>query len=726
MAYIGNFPAEKYTTFSKQTFTPDGSTTSFTLDFSVANENDLELFVNNVRQEPGSGKAYTATGLTLTMSSAPGASDDMYAIFQGKAQQTVTPGPQTVTGSMLATDIAISTSGNITTTGNITGTLATAAQPNITSLGTLTGLTTGGDISFVDGVKALFGTGSDLQIFHTGSNSVITDTGTGNLIVRANDLRIQSYALENTYINASEGGSVDLYYNNSLKLATTSTGVDVTGTTSTSSGFLNTVNNSQLTFGGGNATNEGANLTMYGGSELTDPGAFRFRNGTTLTSKITADGQHLAYPLGPTTPSFSFTNDTNTGMTRPTTDTLTLVTNSSERVRINSDGQILINDTSATTVGAKFEVNGSSYFRKDHTSGVPSGNISNLNYNHALVLANRNGSSDTNISSLGFDVTTSSAVSNGAITFESTASGTGDFAFYLETGNTIYERMRITSAGHVLIGQTSPSTTDDGHYLQSSGTAIHVANSNRSLDLYRLSDNGDTLQMYQGSTICGRMGTYSSNAMYISAPNNGGGGFLFTNNASTIYPTRRTSGTVSLSDNTNDLGAQVWRFNDAYITNGVTTGSDQNEKQQIQLLTDSEIAVAKRISKGFKTFKWNSAVEEKGDNARIHTGVIAQDVQQAFADEGLDAGNYAFFMSNTYWEKEISVDAVAEELDEEGNVIVEGKDAYTYIDKKEEATEGYTERTRLGIRYPELLSFVSSAFEQRLTNIETRLTALET
>jgi len=288
------------------------------------------------------------------------------------------------------------------------------------------------------------------------------------------------------------------------------------------------------------------------------------------------------------------------------------------------------------------------------------------------------------------------------------------------------ERMRIDSSGNVLIGQTSASTSDDGHYFQSTGTAIHVANSNRSLDLYRLSDNGDTLQMYQGSTICGRIGTISGNAIYINAPNNGGGGFLFSDNASTIYPTRRTSGTVSLSDNTNDLGAQVWRFNDAYITNGVTTGSDQNEKQQIQLLTDSEIAVAKRISKGFKTFKWNSAVEEKGDNARIHTGVIAQDVQQAFADEGLDAGNYAFFMSNTYWEKEISVDAVAEELDEEGNVIVEGKDAYTYIDKKEEATEGYTERTRLGIRYPELLSFVSSAFEQRLTNIETRLTALET
>jgi len=109
VAYIGNFPAEKYTTFSKQTFTPDGSTTSFTLDFSVANENDLELFVNNVRQEPGSGKAYTASGTTLTMSEAPGSSDTMYAVFQGKAVQTVTPASNSVTSAMIV-DNAITSS----------------------------------------------------------------------------------------------------------------------------------------------------------------------------------------------------------------------------------------------------------------------------------------------------------------------------------------------------------------------------------------------------------------------------------------------------------------------------------------------------------------------------------------------------------------------------------------------------------------------------------------
>ena len=86
MAYIGNKPAETFHTTTKQVFTPDGSTTSFTLNHSVVGENEIELFINFVRQEPGSGKAYTAAGTTLTMSEAPTTGDDMYCIFQGKAQ----------------------------------------------------------------------------------------------------------------------------------------------------------------------------------------------------------------------------------------------------------------------------------------------------------------------------------------------------------------------------------------------------------------------------------------------------------------------------------------------------------------------------------------------------------------------------------------------------------------------------------------------------------------
>ena len=88
MPFIGNQPALSYTSFAKQDFTTS-ATTSYTLSQPVTNENEIALFINFVRQEPTT--AYTASGTSLTLTSATSASDDMYAIFLGKAVQTVNP-----------------------------------------------------------------------------------------------------------------------------------------------------------------------------------------------------------------------------------------------------------------------------------------------------------------------------------------------------------------------------------------------------------------------------------------------------------------------------------------------------------------------------------------------------------------------------------------------------------------------------------------------------------
>jgi hypothetical protein len=64
-------------------------TTSYTLDNPVANANELALFINFVRQEPTT--AYSASGTSLTLTSATSATDDMYCVFLGKAVQTVNP-----------------------------------------------------------------------------------------------------------------------------------------------------------------------------------------------------------------------------------------------------------------------------------------------------------------------------------------------------------------------------------------------------------------------------------------------------------------------------------------------------------------------------------------------------------------------------------------------------------------------------------------------------------
>src|SRR5210317_717527 len=101
MPFIGNQPALSYTSFAKQDFTTS-ATTSYTLDNPVTNENEIALFINFVRQEPTT--AYTASGTSLTLTSATSASDDMYCVFLGKAVQTVNPPNASVDTAQLADD----------------------------------------------------------------------------------------------------------------------------------------------------------------------------------------------------------------------------------------------------------------------------------------------------------------------------------------------------------------------------------------------------------------------------------------------------------------------------------------------------------------------------------------------------------------------------------------------------------------------------------------------
>ena len=132
------------------------------------------------------------------------------------------------------------------------------------------------------------------------------------------------------------------------------------------------------------------------------------------------------------------------------------------------------------------------------------------------------------------------------------------------------------------------------------------------------------------------------------------------------------------SDNSIDLGSSSVRFDDIYATNGTIQTSDRNLKQDIQALTDAEQRVATACKGLIRRFRWQDSVAEKDNNpdsdetARYHFGVIAQDLQDAFEAEGLDASDYGMFISSTW-------------TDDEGN-----------------------EQTRLGVRYNELLAFIIS------------------
>ena len=86
------------------------------------------------------------------------------------------------------------------------------------------------DVTFGDNTKAIFGAGSDLQIFHDASDSYIKDEGTGNLYLTTNGSTMNLQAGSDNMVKIYKDAQVEIFHDASVKLATTATGIDVTGT----------------------------------------------------------------------------------------------------------------------------------------------------------------------------------------------------------------------------------------------------------------------------------------------------------------------------------------------------------------------------------------------------------------------------------------------------------------------------------------------------------------
>jgi hypothetical protein len=329
------------------------------------------------------------------------------------------------------------------------------------------------------------------------------------------------------------------------------------------------------------------------------------------------------------------------------------------------------------------------------------------------------------------------------------------------------EAMRIDASGALIVGKTSDDATVAGMALRGNGVGVFTRASSEALYANRLTTDGEIIKFAKNTVTVGSIGSCANSGIIVGTTDVA---LRFRNQAggASIFP--RLPNDTGL-DNVVDLGLATARFDDIFATNGTIQTSDRNEKEAIASLTPTEMLVAARLSSSFKNFKWKSAVAKKGlDAARLHSGIIAQDVQDAFTAEGLDAGDYAMFISNTWWETQTDVpaveavagiegvqaveaveyaEAVEATYDVEGIELtpyvpevqavdavlgveaveaVEAADAYTRTDTYdtlEEAPEGATERTRLGVRYPELLAFVAAYSDQRFLTIETRLTSLE-
>ena len=163
----------------------------------------------------------------------------------GDTYQVASNNPSTDGGgnALAAGDLYFNTSANELKVYN-----GSSWQGGVTASGSFaatTGNTFTGDNRYNDGVKALFGTGSDLEIFHDGSDShiasttgglTIEDTG-GYFRIKGNDIKLEA-ADGDDFIECDDDAAVSLYYDNSKKFQTESTGVHVTGNVSITGDYL--------------------------------------------------------------------------------------------------------------------------------------------------------------------------------------------------------------------------------------------------------------------------------------------------------------------------------------------------------------------------------------------------------------------------------------------------------------------------------------------------------
>ena len=284
-------------------------------------------------------------------------------------------------------------------------------------------------------------------------------------------------------------------------------------------------------------------------------------------------------------------------------------------------------------------------------------------------------------------------------------------------------KMTLQAGGDLLVGKTALEYENTaGHIFRNDGLQSSIRDGGNVADFNRTgssgTEQGEVIRLSSNGLTVGSIGT-AGNQSYIHGASGQTGLYWGSNN---VYPYRSTGlndATIDLGqtthrfkdlhlshcakvpyigaldvglyfrgsynavvpyrpdtdasvDNYLDLGMYSHRWDDVFATNGTIQTSDRNEKQDITELSDAEQRVAVACKGLMRKFRWKSAVADKGDDARIHFGIIAQDLQAAFEAEGLDAGRYAMFTSDTW-------------------------------------TENGVEKTRLGIRYAELLAFIISA-----------------
>lgn len=278
---------------------------------------------------------------------------------------------------------------------------------------------------------------------------------------------------------------------------------------------------------------------------------------------------------------------------------------------------------------------------------------------------------------------------------------------YDNSGTIQLDTAGVDSAQHQFHAKFNGNTTDGCNVLSATGKgiasamfinnvgtyandgALQTSLAMRSADTATPAGQGASLDLQTpykrinfGLVYKGQAGVYIQN---VDDRNTTAMGFYPNFGAGTADPADPSKTIVGL-----ELGTSSFKWKQLYASTATIATSDENTKTQIESLSEAEKNVAVALKGLVKKFKFKSAVAVKGENARLHIGLIAQEVEAAFSAEGLNASDYSLFCVEKWYEC----------TDSEGKV----QNSPIELPNHE-----CVEKTQLGLRYEEILSFIISA-----------------
>ena len=424
---------------------------------------------------------------------------------------------------------------------------------------TVTGeITANGGIALGDNDRLKLGDGPDLQIWHNGSNSYVMDSGTGNLkLLGSAAVEIQSQADNSNMIVATAGGAVTLYNANNPKLATTSTGIDVTGSIVADGLNVQNGSNAGITFDltenyspfiQGSQSISNLNLAGVGGGGVRvytsdkrrilaeNNGDISFYEDTGTTAKFFWDASAESLGIGTSSPTqkitiaddypyIHFNNTSNVNqsfigwnsnlevMSLGTVTAIPLIfdTNNTERMRIDSSGSVGIgnnNPSNYSAVGAKRLVVGTNV----GSNGITIVGATNAYASLAFADSAGSGGNDDYA---------------GLIQYSHITNGMNFF-----TNST--QKMTIDSSGNVGIGTSSPSskfvTSDAGgagleFIPQTSNNRTTMLSYDRAANAYQTIDF-DSSDVHFNISGTERMRIDQNGTLLLTTPSGGAYGYL--------------------------------------------------------------------------------------------------------------------------------------------------------------------------------------------------------